>query len=299
MTFSVYAIDATHLKLIENDGKAVLVGDVFSQPTATFPSATLSFTMADVDVNTQTALAVGGTVNSDGSSMLTSGAEDFNNAGTIDNGTTTSTAFSGSFVASPSSNTNGRFQVSLSNFLGGGVFAAYPSSGGILMLEIDSGLGAGITGGVAMAQSSPTGLVASQGYGMNLTGIDIVNGTGLDQVAQFDTTSSNLTHGTIFYNDFGIANPNDYGVSNSSTYTPGSGGTGEAVLNFNGGSEAAVYYGVNSTTSLALGVDSGDVSLGVIEQQGSPTSTADVAQRHLALLKASALAHAARKKKQQ
>lgn len=303
LSFDVYAIDATHLKLIENDGRAVLVGDLFSQPSANIPSGTLSFTMASLDIPSLTnstgnpiVLAVGGTVGSDGSSQLSPGSEDVNLNGTVDNGTTSSGSFTGSFGLTPSANTNGRFLVTFSSgFTGGTLFAAYPSSGGVLMLEVDSGLDALITAGAAIAQNSPAGVVASQGYAMNLTGADIANGTQLDQIAQFNTTGSNLS-GTIYYNDFGIL-AQSYNLGSGSNFTPGA--TGEVVLNFNGGQEGALYYGVDSASSLALGIDSSDVSLGVIQQQGSPTSTADVAPRHLALMKAVARARAARKKKQQ
>lgn len=159
------------------------------------------------------------------------------------------------------------------------------------MMEVDSGLDALITAGAAIAQNSPAGIVTTQGYAMNLTGADIANATELDQIAQFNTTSSNLS-GTINYNDFGITT-NSYGLGSSSNYT-----SGQVVLDFNGGNEGALYYGVDSANSLALGIDSSDVSLGLIEQQGSPSSTADVAPRHLAMMKAVARARAAKKKQQ-
>lgn len=293
LTFDVYAIDATHLKVIETDGKAILAGDVFSQPSTTIPSGDLSFTMAGIDPSSGNPLAAGGVFVSDGSANFGTGSsEDVNDGGVLDNNTNppTSYAFTGIFITDPSGNTNGRFQVTLSNFVGGSIFAAYPSSGGVLMLEIDSGLGAGITAGTAITQNSPTGIVASQGYGMNLTG---TNGAQLDQIAQFNTTSSSLS-GQLYQNNLG-ANPTSN--SFSGTITPGSGGAGEMV--FNGNSEGAFYYGVDGATSLALGIDSGDVSVGLIEQQGSPTSTADVTSRHLAVIKAVARARAAKKKKQQ
>jgi hypothetical protein len=297
LTLNVYAIDTTHVKLI-NPSTTVLSGDLFSQPSTSIPSATLSFTMAGLD-SSGNPLAVGGTVASNGTGTLSSGAEDVNDNGTVDNNGTSSLPFSGSSTLSPTGNTNGRYQVALSGFTGGTNFAAYPSSGGILMLEIDTaGLlttTGGVTAGTAMAQNSPAGVVASEGYAMNLTGSDLVNGTELDQIAQFNTTSSKLSSGAIYQNDFGVA-VNNYGLGSGSSLTPGA--VGEVVLNFNGGNEGAVYYGVDSATSLALGVDGSDVSLGVIQQQGSPTSTADVASRHLAMIKAVARANIAKKKKQ-
>jgi hypothetical protein len=297
LTLNVYAIDTTHVKLI-NPSTTVLSGDLFSQPSTSIPSATLSFTMAGLD-SSGNPLAVGGTVASNGTGTLSSGAEDVNDNGTVDNNGTSSLPFSGSSTLSPTGNTNGRYQVALSGFTGGTNFAAYPSSGGILMLEIDTaGLlttTGGVTAGTAMAQNSPAGVVASEGYAMNLTGSDLVNGTELDQIAQFNTTSSKLSSGAIYQNDFGVA-VNNYGLGSGSSLTPGA--VGEVVLNFNSGNEGAVYYGVDSATSLALGVDGSDVSLGVIQQQGSPTSTADVASRHLAMIKAVARANIAKKKKQ-
>lgn len=276
----VYAVDATHLKLIESDSQAVLVGDLFSEPGISIPSGNLVFTMAGLD-SSGAPFAAGGTVASDGSATLSSGSEDVNDAGTLDNSTNPAMpySFTGSFVASPSG--SGRFQVGLSRtFVGGTNFAAYPSSGGILMLEIDSAgnLFQGITGGVAMAQTSgATALAASQGFAMNLTGFDVVNGVPLDQIAQFNTTSTSLS-GVLDQNDFGFANPTSHNISG--TYSPGA--TGSVTLT---STESTFTYAVNSTTALALATDPNEVSTGVFEQQGSPTSTADVTQRHLAIIR--------------
>lgn len=309
LTFDVYAIDATHLKLIDKDGGGVvLVGDLFSQSSATMPAATLSFTMASLNIAALTSgasspsvLAVGGTVTSDGTSTLSKGSEDVDANGNLSG---SSKPFNGTFALSPSGNTNGRYAVTLSSFTGGANFAAYPSSGGILMLEVDSGSafgsGGGITAGVAMAQNSPAGVVASQGYGLNLTGADLRNGGELDQIAQFNTTSGKLT-GTMYQSDSvtGTVNLNNYSFGGASSFT--SGGTGQVLLHFNGIQEEALYYGVDSGTSLVLAADqNGDVSLGMLQQQGSPSSKADVAARHLGMIKAVAFARAraAKEKKQ-
>ena len=299
--FDVYAIDATHLKLVESDGRAYMAGDVFSQPSATMPAATLTFSVSGATGISSSnpagtaPFAAAGTVTSDGTANLTSGSEDVNNAGTIDNGGSTPTpySFTGTFLAQPSGNTNGRFLLSLSNFqLGGTNFAAYPSSGGILIVEIDTGISGGTTAGSALTQNSPAGLVASQGYAMNLSGAS--SSGELDQIAQFNTTSSSAS-GQLYLNNFGVSNPSSN--SFTGTITAGSNGAGEFI--FNNKTEGAFYYGVDSATSLALGIDTTDVSLGVFEQQGSPSSTADVAARHLAMIKAAIRARAAKKKKLQ
>lgn len=296
LAFDVYAIDATHLKLIESDGQAVLAGDVYTG-SSSMPSGTLAFTAAGLDPS-GAPFAAGGFVSSDGASNLSSGAEDINDAGTVDGGTSTSYSFGGTFVASPSG--SGRYAIGLSGFVGGTNFAAYPSSGGVLLLEIDNqSLYAATTAGAAMAQSpGATGLAASQGWVMNQTGFDIINGTELDQVAQFDTTSSNLTSGAIFLNDFGFANPSNYNLSSSSAYAAGgtSSSTGLATLNFNGSSEQALYYAVSSSSSLVLSTDSGDVSVGSFQLQSAPSSASDMTQRHLAMLKASIHKNALKRK---
>ena len=45
-TYDVYAIDATHLKFIEIGPTPVLVGDAFSQPSATIATGPMAFTLA-------------------------------------------------------------------------------------------------------------------------------------------------------------------------------------------------------------------------------------------------------------
>jgi hypothetical protein len=305
--FDVYGIDATHLKLIATDGTTeVLVGDVFSQGTAAIPTGSLSFSMAGTNDNFANLFAIGGTMTttagSNGSATVT-GSEDINVNGTVDGNTGTSTTytpypFTGGFTASPSG--SGRFQVALSGFQGGVNFAAYPSSGGILMLEVEPAgtLNPGTTSGTAMAQNSPAGLVASQGYGMNLTGTafeSTISGTEaaeLDQIAQFNTTGTS-TSGELYQNTGGSPANSTF----TGTITANSNGTGEFI--FNNNSQGVFYYGIDSANSFALGIDPSDVSVGMIEQQGSPSSTADVAQRHLAMIKAAVRARAAKNKKQQ
>lgn len=287
-TFDVYAIDATHVKLVESDGQAVMGGDLFSQTSTSIPASTLAFNMAGVLPSTGEPYAIGGTVAYDGSSNLSSGAEDINLGGTFDNGATTSYSFSGTLTASPSG--SGRYQATLSGFQGGANFVAYPSSGGILLLEIDSpSLVPSLTAGTAMVTSSPSGLAASQSYGMNLSGFDVVNGAPLDQIAQFNTTSSSLS-GVLNQNDFTVANPSSQNLSGQYT----SSAVGQVIL---GSSESTVYYAVNGTTALTVSSDPNEVSVGVFEQQGSPSSTADVAPRHMSMMRAAAQMKKARSQK--
>ena len=84
--FSVYGVDATHLKFIENDGKDILSGDAFDQRTTTIPAGTLVFSMTGLDTSANL-VAIGGLMDSDGISLISNGSEDVNDGGVIDNNT--------------------------------------------------------------------------------------------------------------------------------------------------------------------------------------------------------------------
>ncbi len=260
LTFDVYAIDSTHLKLIESDGQAILVGDVFTQTSASIPNESLVFTMTGLDPSLNL-FAAGGVMSSDGTSMIPTGAEDVNDDGTVDNGTTTPFPFSGSFVATG----GGRFQVTLNGFAGGSVFAAYPSDGGLFFLEEDTGLAAGVTSGLALVQTSGATITASSGYGLNLTGEDVINTVELDEIAEFKTTSSTFTGGLLDENDgFTIDNPQNFGGS----YTV-SNGTGSAT-NVSNALQSMFFYVADGSTVLFLSTDPNQAAQGLFQIQSAP-----------------------------
>jgi hypothetical protein len=276
INFDVYAIDATHLKLIENDGLAILVGDVFTQTTPSIPAENLVFTMEGLDP-TGSLFAAGGVMSSDGTSSIPSGSEDVNDAGTVDGGVTPAVpfAFSGSFAATG----GGRFQIGLTGFAGGANFAAYPSDGGLLLLEIDTGLGAGITSGVALAQTAGATITASQGYGLNLTGEDVLNQVELDEIAEFKTTSSAFSNGLLDENDGGsIDSPQNLG----GPYTMNSNGSGSAT-NLGTGLQSMFFYAADGSTALFISTDPNQAGLGLLQVQNTPQAGAQqpALQEHL------------------
>jgi hypothetical protein len=276
LAFDVYAIDATHLKLIESDGIKILVGDVFTQPSATIPAGNLVFNVAGPDPSAIPFVA-GGIMASDGVSAITTGSEDLNDGGQVDFNTNPAVpqTFSGSFVATG----GGRFQVTLATFDGGTSFAAYPSSNGILLQEIDAGGVSGATSGVALLQASGAAIAASQGYGMDLTGVDVINGPEVDEIAEFNATSSALT-GFVDENDLTVA----LGTSNlTGSYVPLSNGTGSAT--FNAGLAGMFYYSADTSTSLFISTDSSIVGLGSIEAQSAPAQSAMEHSRAVPMLR--------------
>jgi len=285
LTFDVYTISSSHLKLIESDGLYLLVGDLFTESTPSIPSGNLVFSGGGLDPDEEL-FVTGGTVTSDGSSQLTSGLQDVNDAGSVDGGATTLPApssFTGSFAVTPASNL--RFLATLSGFFNGETnFALYPSDSGILFLEVDTTANAGVTSGVLLAQTSGAGFISSQGYGLNLTGEDFSNGVGLDEIAQFNTNSSGASlSGLLDENDGG-----SLGTSNlSGTISAGSGGTG-VVTNLSAGTAGFLYYAASTTSIVFIPIDL-NVGVGILEGQTSPSSaSADVVQRHVAMVKAAA-----------
>lgn len=265
-TFSVYGIDATHLKFIENDGHDILVGDAFDQPSTAMPAGTLVFTMTGLDSNADL-IAMGGLMDSDGTSIISNGSEDVNDAGVVDNNTNPATpfAFTGTLAASG----GGRYDVTLSNYVGGSVFAAYPSSAGVLMLEMDNVAGA-VAAGVAVPQQADANLSPSQGYGLSLTGEDLSSGFSaveLDEVAEFKTTSTGMT---------GLADQNDGGSSIGTVNLNGSyslsNGLGSA--SFTSGAPNLFFYPVNSSSAFFITVDPTVAAVGSFTKQAAAGSAA-------------------------
>jgi len=262
--FDVYAIDSTHLKLIETDGLFFTSGDAFT-PAASIPSGTLAFTMSGFDTSS-IPLALGGLLPTDSTGTITAGLEDYNDGGTVNQATTVD----GNFA--PLS--GGRSVLTLNNFVNGAAngapgsytFAAYPfaSNGGtgVFLLEIN---GVGITAGAAFLQSA-TSLAASQGYGLNLSAVNLGNGTGAfeeDDIAEF-TTSSSAFSGVVDFNDESTLT---FGQKLNGSYTLGSNGRGTAtttnVFNYD-------FYVVDSSSFLILETDIGQIGTGVFELQSAP-----------------------------
>lgn len=279
LNFDVYSIDGTHMKLIERDAFPILTGDLFAQTSSAFPSGQVVFTMAGFDSSIGP-LTLGGLMTSDGTNMISNGEEDYNDAGLTDS---TPLAFSGTTASS-----SGRYILTMNSFENGGngslgtfSFAAYPSIGGIELVEID---GAGVTSGVAFSQTG-TAIAASQGYGMNVTGSN-ANGFEEDDIAEFTTTSTGLS-GIVDVNDQGQTS---YGQKLMGSYRADSPSTGRGILNTNTFSGA--YYTVDASTALFLEADSSQVGLGSLQMQNARASS-NLATSHLAMLRMKAVSKGA------
>jgi hypothetical protein len=286
LTFDVWAIDATHFKLIETDGLEWLAGDAFTQQT-TLAAGQLVYTLSGWDTSNY-AFASGGYMTYDGSSVISNGYEDMNDSGTYTSSQTASgyltTAGDGRYVMTLNGLYNG-----VNSSVGSYTFVGYPfASGGntgMLVLETD---GLGITGGTAFAQTATT-FASDEGFGLNETGAN--SGGEVDLIAEFATESG----GTL---SAGIMDENDDG-SYTWKESLGSGGgytfigSGRGTLSYSG--YGIYFYVANSSTIPFIDADTDQVGVGVFEQQ-SAQSTSDAksqaaalhTQTHLAVLRAAA-----------
>jgi hypothetical protein len=289
-TFDVWVIDSTHLKLIETDNSGfALAGDAFTQQTG-FTAGQLVFTLAGAN-DTPAAVVTGGFATTDANGNLSAGTEDYDELNT--NNTPPGTLSFGA-TSTTSVNAPGRYQIATNGFSNGLstnlAFAAYPSSGGILLLEDDS---AGSLQGAAYAQTA-TSFAASAGYGLNLSGVN-PNGE-VDDIAQFNagnpgtstTTTANLT-GVLDENNLGILSPD---VQFSGLYVPDSPATGRGsisvpTINTQLGALDLEFYVASASTIVFIEVDGEQVATGIFELQSSSSSAA-MAQSHMSLVRAAA-----------
>jgi hypothetical protein len=272
--FDVWVIDSTHLKLIETDASgATLSGDAFTQLTS-FTAGQLVFTLGGLDSTLLDPVVAGGYATATSNGGLSNGLEDYNDAGTpgtlLDFGGSCTT-----FVA-------GRCQLTLPAFSNGIAnefqFAAYPSSGGALLLEID---GHGGMQGAAYAQSA-TSFTVPAGYGLNLSGVN-TDGAGdvgeVDDIAQFNATTAvspatNMT-GVLDENSLLNGGPVVPPSTLSGTYAPDPAPDGRGSISVNTpntfiGGLTLQYYVVDSSTVIFIEVDQAQLSVGTFEEQSTP-----------------------------
>jgi hypothetical protein len=277
--FDAIAIDATHLKLIEMDSTATLSGDAYSQTAPTIAAGTLAFTLAGDE------FAAGGLMTTNGSGAIT-GTEDFNVQGTTVSTQSSPTPFTAAYAVDPTN--AGRYVLNnFATFEGGTSYAAYPSTGGVLLLEIDD---VGISVGAAYVQSASATFAAAQGYGMNLSGVNLTGvGDGaveVDDIAEFTAASGGVLSAGIIDENFDPDGSPTLGValSNGTYGTIGSGGrygiAATAAKNNSStllGGFTLTFYAVDGTTFPFVELDSGQVSTGVIVLQNPSADSPAIA----------------------
>jgi hypothetical protein len=303
LTFDVWVIDSTHLKLIETDTTGpVLEGDAYVSTGQSFPANNLVFTMSGYD-DGGFPLAIGGLISTASNPNSNAGEEDVNDAGSVAQAPAITSSYSTS---------GGRTLFTLGNIYNGGwpnlstsavgtyTFAAYPfsygtSGVGAVLLEVD-GAG-GMTAGTAYLQST-TSLAAStssQGYGLNLSGLYLGEndetgeediGGEADMIAEFTATSTNITGLYDVNNSFdALISDEEFGSTNSpGTYSISGGrGTATVPLQTPGGSSSQnavideldfTFYTVDSSNNAFIETDQEQITTGSFQlQNASGTSS--------------------------
>ena len=296
LTFDVYAIDATHLKFIEVDPSGTFAGDAFSQTTATIPTTQMAFTLEGV-YPANSAYASGGFMTADGSGGIT-GSEDVNESGSV---SPSPLSFSATYASAAGE--TGRYTLTgFTSFTGGSTYAAYPSSGGLLLLEIDD---SGITAGAAYPQSAGATFSASSGgYGLNLSGYNLSAGAEVDDIAEFATsTSASTITGLIDENSsqsptFDQVLSGNYGSISAGRYGISAGtGTSSTPGTLNGGFDLTLYTVDGTTFPFIESDSSGQVSTGVIVLQNPSASSPAITHSHMFVVRPLIMPHTAAKKK--
>jgi hypothetical protein len=256
LTFAFYVVDATHLKMVEVDNTLVLGGEAFRQ-TGSFSNASVSgpfaFTLGGADIISSGPFAAGGVLTSSGAGTVTSGTEDFNDAGVI----TTNVGLSGNYSMAAT----GRGTLTITNGAGTFNFVIYPTSAGVLVMETDLRF---VTTGMALQQQSTafTGASLSGAYGLNFTGVS--NSGELDSIAQFTANGSNSLTGIIDLNNSGGIT---FGQALSGTYAVSGNGRTTLTLRSPLGTQNMVLYLVNGTRGLFIEVDPDLVAAGDVRHQ--------------------------------
>jgi len=156
------------------------------------------------------------------------------------------------------------------------------------MLEVD---GLGLTLGVAYTQISTT-FGTPQGFGLNLTGVDLSSGFEVDDIAEFSaqavgSNGSGTLSGIVDINDGG---PDFKQGLGSSTYTPDSPATGRGSIST--AQFGLEYYTVDSSTAIFIETDSTQTALGTFQLQ-SASSDPGAAQPAISMLRQATRVHAA------
>jgi len=253
LNFAFYVVDATHIKMVETDALPALSGEAFRQngPTSNASiNGPFAFTVAGNDLAVGP-FAAGGVFTSNGAGGITSGTLDFNDAGAP----TQNAPITGTYSLDASG--RGTATVTGSVTLD---FVVYPTTNGVQMLNVDSGLQ---VSGTAFAQSGALSTASVQGdYGMNLTAA--TSGGELDSIASLNANGTGHIAGITDINNVGSTST---GTSLTGSYTVDSTGHGPLTFQTGLGPQAMGIYVVNSNKALFVDLDTNIVAVGDMEHQ--------------------------------
>ncbi|MBZ5509763.1 MAG: hypothetical protein LAN70_01195 [Acidobacteriia bacterium] len=262
-----YVVDATHIKVVETDAGAQLVGDVYKQPVGPFTNASVrgGFVFALLGSTSAGAFGEGGVLTLDGTGNVTSATStiDINAHGNPQN----SLAVSGTYNVADA--TTGRTTANLT--VGGStyLYALYPQTNGALsMVEIDT---SNVVAGRALAQAlGPFSGGSFQGnYAFNFTGNDfVVNPGEEDLVGQMLPNGGSAITGSVDISDNGVLTHSAALSASYSVTASGHGAIPSLTTTPNAFSNATFnMYIADSGDALFLESDSTRVLVGIAQKQ--------------------------------
>lgn len=259
LNFAYYVVDANHLKLLEIDTGFPIAGDAFRQ-TSTTVSGSFAFTLAGSSTASGVFVA-GGILNTDGGNpagnILNTSVED------ADNGVNVAPV-GGSTVSGTYSVSGGRGIMQINGGLQTLNLAFYPSTGGLLMLDVDNNL---VASGAALQQSgAPFSNGSINGpFGLNVTGVDLNLGTEVDGIAQFNTTGTGTLSGAFDFNDGGALFNS---LALHGNYTVSSNGRGTMTLHPSSlGTFNVIFYMASGSRVLFIESDVNQIAVGAFALQ--------------------------------
>lgn len=254
LDFAFYLVNSGHLKLVELDSAPVIAGDAFLQPSAmsnTSISGGNAFTLAGIAGGGS--YVAGGVFTADGNGGIPTGVEDVN----VNTLVTQNASLSGSYSVAA----NGRATLTLSTSSATRNYAAYPSNGGLQMLDLDSSVTAS---GMAFAQQARSFSSATfQGnYGANFTGL--LNGGEFDFTAEAVADGNGGLKGA---EDLNLSGALSQGLAFGGSYSIGANGRGTGSVQTSSGKMNLAYYAVSNSRVLAIELDSQQVATGEFDHQ--------------------------------
>jgi hypothetical protein len=254
LNFAFYVISANQLKIIETDISPVVSGDAFRQQ-GPFSNASAAgpFVLSLSGSIGGGPYVAGAVITSDGAGAITSGTEDLNRNGFVNQNVGVTGIYS---IAA-----NGRGTLTTNSGIGTASFAIYPSTGGVQFLELDA-----VANGIAFAQSAgpfSNGSLNAK-YGFNLSGINLNFLTEFDAIAQFTADGSGHLTGTLDLNNSGTLS---FGLSLTGTYNVAANGRGTATLTTANSTLNLVFYTAGGSRAVFIEVDNVDPALGTFVQQ--------------------------------
>jgi hypothetical protein len=236
------AIDANHLKLISDT--SVEAGDLYS-PAVLLGS--FAFTVSGPE-----GYAAGGVLNLDGAgNVLDSSVEDTNVAGSI----SLNAGASGTYSITP----NGRIELLL-NDRRFSIFAGYPSTGGIQLVQMNGGVASGV--GFLELGATRSNASLNGRYGANISGS--TGGGKFGEIAQLTADGNGNLTGSGSINNAGTLTS---GLKLDGTYLVSPNGRAVGTLATSTGTMNVVFYVSSGNQVSFIGVDTDRVSQGVLVQQ--------------------------------